>query len=220
MGCGQSGHQRNLSKYIPLAPAPPSLPPSPAHPGLRVQGNVLCICWLPGNIPEGVGIISGGGGADSGEELKVLRKQVWRAPCSDERGTCGIWGPKEAVMGPGCPLPAESLWRLCSHSAPRVCSLNSESLCVLLFVPAGSKTREGVVQGVASGTSPAGHSPLPSPRAGDLSGIWSVGGGGGFLRVCSVREASPGTPRGREDASVCFTLAPHPLPQSSPCSSG
>lgn len=49
-------------------------------------------------------------------------------------------------------------WVLCLLNGPSVglesLFLCSDSMTMLLFLPIGSKTKEGVVQGVASGTGP------------------------------------------------------------------
>lgn len=72
---------------------------------------------------------------------------------------------KVAVMGPRCQLQTEPLCPLSNHHACRSpCSLSSEPLNVPLCLPTGSKTREGVVQGVASGTSPVLAQPLSLPQ--------------------------------------------------------
>lgn len=49
-------------------------------------------------------------------------------------------------------LPGSSAPRIAPVLDWDLCSLCSDSLTTLLFFPIGSKTKEGVVQGVASGT--------------------------------------------------------------------
>lgn len=79
-------------------------------------------------------------------------------------------------MGPGCPLPTGSFCLLCKHPVCRsLCSFSSEPLSVPFCLPAGSKTREGVVQGVASGTSPTLSQALSLPQP--ESWLGSRGGG-------------------------------------------
>lgn len=87
------------------------------------------------------------------------------------------------------------------------------------FLPTGSKTREGVVQGVASGTSPALAQPSP------LTPAWSwldLGGGGGEEGTskacggeCSIGKQVLGH-YGEGGTFASFTLAPSPLPHSPP----
>lgn len=119
-------------------------------------------------------------------------------------------------MGTGFLLPTRSLCPLCNHCACQsLCSLSSEPLNVPLCLPAGSKTREGVVQGVASGTSPALAQPLSLPQT--ESWLIPEGGGGvveeGTLRLrgYSMGKAGPGSLQGR--GHLCFL---HPGPQPPP----
>lgn len=87
-------------------------------------------------------------------------------------------GPRKAVLEPGCQLPTGSFCPLCKHPVCwSLCFLSSEPLNVPFCLPAGSKTREGVVQGVASGTSPTVSQTLflPQPESWLGSRGWQGG---------------------------------------------
>ena len=154
------GSQAERAPEEPFRIHPP--PPSPAplqlsaHPGLRGKGSTLCTVLAPGqHPPEGAGVISAGGGADSGGECEVLGKWVWRAQCSDggHLRDLGAQGGSDGARMPTADwVPLPTLQPPC---LPEALFPQLRVLMSLLLVPAGSKTREGVVQGVASGTSPA-----------------------------------------------------------------
>ena len=75
---------------------------------------------------------------------------------------------------------------LCPFSNHCACwRLFPRPLSVLRFVSTGSKTREGVVQGVASGTSPTLPSLGPSP----WPGVWLTS------REWGERAVEEGTPK-------------------------
>lgn len=129
--------------------------------------------------------------------------------------TDGMWGPKEAVMGPGCPLLPGSLCPLCNHCACWSLFPQLKTLKCALFVTTGSKTREGVVQGVASGTSSALPCPAVSHPPGLGSGWDSENGGGGgqghpqgFLEGVLPGKAGPGA---LQERGYLHLL--HPSPQ-------
>ena len=144
--------------------------------------------------PRGAGITSGRVVRDRQRgELEVLRKSVWEAP--SRWGTCGMLRPEEAVMGPGCLLPTGSLCPLHNPCACQTAGPSAPNPYTCPCLPTGSKTREGVVQGVASGTSPALARPLSLPQA-DTCWFQRVGVRWWKTWGCPARKACPGSLQG------------------------
>ena len=130
-----------------------------------------------GWVGQGAG--GGGGGWWGGDrqwgELDIQMMQAWKG------ALVGFGGPRRQGRTRMPMLPG-SLCPLCNHCA--CWHLFPRPLNVLRLVPTGSKTREGVVQGVASGTSPA----LPTFSLTLAQGLLTS-------REWGQRVAGEGTPR-------------------------